>query len=89
VVLLHNGSRFPSVPLVHAANMKESYKSIKLLLGKIKYDEFNWKLCGDLKVVALLLRMQIGYTKYCCFPVRVRQPGQKNYYVNCGLNEHH
>ena len=57
VVLHHNGSRFPSVPLAHAANMKESYESMKLLLGKIKYDEFKWKLCGDLKVVALLLGM--------------------------------
>jgi hypothetical protein len=41
VVLLHNGNRFTSVPLAHAAKMKESYESMKLLLGKIKYDEFN------------------------------------------------
>jgi len=65
VILLHNGNKFPSVPLAQAANMKESYESMKLLLGKIKYDEFKWKLCGDLKVVALLLGMQLGYTKYC------------------------
>jgi len=32
-----------------------SYESMKLLLGNIKYDEFKWKLCGDLKIVALLL----------------------------------
>ena len=50
VVLLHNGNRFLSVPLAHAANMKESYESVKLLLGKIKYDEFKWKLRGDLKL---------------------------------------
>jgi len=43
--------------------MKESYEIMKLLLGKIKYDEFKWKLRGDLKVVALLLGMQLGYTK--------------------------
>jgi len=66
-VLLHNGNRFSSVPLAHAANMKESYESMKLLLGKIKYDEFKRKLCGDLKVVALLLGMKIEYTKYCCY----------------------
>jgi len=41
VVLLHNGNKFPSVPLAHAANMKESYESMKLLLGKIKYHEFK------------------------------------------------
>jgi hypothetical protein len=55
------------VPLDHTANLKETYESMKLLLGKIKYSEFKWKLCGDLKVVALLLGMQLGYTKYCCF----------------------
>ena len=57
LVLLYNGNRFPSVPLVLAANMKESYESMKLLSGDIKYDEFKWKFCGDLKVVVLLLRM--------------------------------
>ena len=60
VVLIHNGNRYPSVPLAHAANMTESYESMKLLLGKIKYDEFKWKLCGGLKVVELLLGMQFG-----------------------------
>jgi len=41
VVLIHNGNRFPTVPLAHAANMKESYENMKLLFGKIKYDEFK------------------------------------------------
>jgi len=66
VVLLHNGNRLPSILLVHAANMRESYESMKLLLGKIKHDKFKWKLRGDLKVAALLLGMQLGYTNYCC-----------------------
>ena len=82
VVQLHNGNRFPSVPLAHAANMKESYESMKLLLGKIKYDEFKCKLCGDLKVVALLLGMLVGYTKYCCFLCEWDSRDKKNPYVN-------
>jgi hypothetical protein len=41
LVLLHNGNGFSSVLLVHAANIKESYESMKLLLGKIKYDEIK------------------------------------------------
>jgi len=28
VVLIHNGNRFPSVPLAYAVNMKESYENI-------------------------------------------------------------
>ena len=41
LVLLHKGNRFPSIPLAHAANMKESYESMKLLLGKIKNDNLS------------------------------------------------
>jgi len=55
---------------------------MKLLLGKIKYDEFKCKLCGDLKVVALLLGMQLGYKKYCCFPCEWDSRDKKNHYVN-------
>jgi hypothetical protein len=80
VVLLHNGKKFPYVPLVHAASMKESYESMKLLLGKIKYDEFNWKLWGDLKVVALLLGMELGYTKYCCCVCEWNSRDKNNHY---------
>ena len=63
-------------------SLKESYESMKLLLGKFKYDEFKWKLRGDLKVVALLLGMQLGYTKYCCFPCEWDSRDKKNHYVN-------
>ena len=82
MVLLHKRNRFPSVPLAHAASMKESHASMKLLLGKIKYDKYKWKLCGDLKVVALLLGMQLGYTKYCCFLCEWDSRDKKNHYVN-------
>jgi hypothetical protein len=66
-VLLHNGNKYPSVPLAHAVNMKESYENMKLLLEKIHYEKYKWNICGDLKVIALLLRLQLGYIKYCCF----------------------
>jgi len=91
MVLLHNGNRFPSVPLAHAANVKEIYETMKLLLGKIKYDEFKLKLCGDLKVVARLLGMQLRYIKSCCFLCEWDSWDKKNHTmsVNCGLNEHH
>jgi hypothetical protein len=29
-------------------------------LGKFKYDEFKWKLCGDLKIEALFFFFSIG-----------------------------
>ena len=66
-VLLHNGNVLPSVPVGHAIHVKETYDNMKQLLRCIKYEQHQWQLCGDLKVVALLLGLQGGYTKYCCF----------------------
>jgi len=82
VVLIHNRKRMPSIPLAHAANMKESYESMKLLLGKVKCDKFKWKLHGDLKVVALLFGMQLEYKNYCCFLCEWDTWDKKNHYVN-------
>jgi len=62
-VLLHNWNKFPFVPLVHAANMKESYENMKLLVENIQYDKYNWNICGDLKVTALLLSLQLGHSR--------------------------
>jgi len=46
------------------------------------YDAFKCNLCGDLKVVALLLGMQLRYTKYCCFLCEWDSRDKKNHYVN-------
>jgi len=40
---------------------------MKVLTEAINYDKFKWQICGDLKVIALLLGLQKGFTKYCCF----------------------
>jgi len=68
--------------MARAVKMKESYESMKLLFGIIKYDEFKWKLRGVLKVVAMSLGMQLGYTKYCCFLCEWDSRDKKNHYVN-------
>jgi len=33
----------------------------------INYDKFKWQICGDLQLIFLLLGLQQGFTKYCCF----------------------
>ena len=47
--------------------MPETYENMRLLLAAIKYEEHDWLICGDLKVIAILLGMQGGYTKFPCF----------------------
>lgn len=80
-VLLHNGNKYPSVPLAHATNMKENYINMKLLLQKIKYLQYMWNICADLKVVAMLTGLQAGYTKYCCFLCEWDSRARDKHYV--------
>lgn len=66
-VLLHNSNQHPSVPVAYSVQMKETYENLKTLLEKIKYNQYGWSICADLKVVAILTGLQGGYTKFCCF----------------------
>ena len=66
-VLLHNGNIYPSVPLAYSLQMKKDYDNVKQLLIKINYAQFKWYVCGDFKMVEVLLGMQSGYKKYSWF----------------------
>ncbi|GBO00950.1 hypothetical protein AVEN_45867-1 [Araneus ventricosus] len=65
MVLLHNGNELPSIPIAYAPHMKETYE--QQLLHRIKYTQYERSICADLKVVALLMGLQQGFTKFCCF----------------------
>lgn len=63
--------QFPplNIPIDYAVGLynKETYDNMKLLLKHIQYSNCYWNICGDLKVIKLLLGMQVGYeTKHCC-----------------------
>ena len=73
ILLLHNGNKFPSASLAYATNMKESYE-------KIRYDKYCWTICCDLKVIALLMGLQLGYTKFCCFLCEWDSRDKKSHY---------
>ena len=36
---------------------------MKILMEAINYDKFKWQICGYLKVIALQLGLQQGFTK--------------------------
>ena len=65
-VLLHNGSKLPSIPIAHSAYHKEDYDSVKMLLKAVQYKKYEWEVIGDIKMVAFLIGMQGGFTKYSC-----------------------
>ena len=68
-VLLHNGNKYSSIPIGHSVQMKETHDSMDQLLSALNYHDHDhgWLICGDLKVVGLVLGQQGGYTKYPCF----------------------
>ena len=57
-VLLNNGGKYASIPIGNSVSMKESYETIQRVLTKLDYSEHNWVICGDLKVLNMLLRLQ-------------------------------
>lgn len=66
-VLLHNGNKYPSIPLAYSVHLKENYDNMAVLLKAINYTKYQWNICADLKVIGLLTGLQGGFTKYCCF----------------------
>lgn len=79
-VLLHNGNKYASIPIAHSVHLKERYENLKLLLDKIKYDDHEWTVCGDLKVISMILGQQGGYTKFPCFLCEWDSRDRKNHW---------
>lgn len=66
-VLLHNGNKYPSIPIAHSAHLKEDYANVKHVLQVINYEEHQWDVIGDFKMITFLVGLQGGYTKNPCF----------------------
>lgn len=65
-VLIHKQKQFPAVPIAYSQEIDESYKSMERIFEKIQYNEHQWDVRSDLKVVALVTGMQTGNTKFSC-----------------------
>lgn len=66
-VLLHITNKYPSIPIAHGSNVSETYENIGAILKLIQYEEYNWFICADLKIVAILMGLTQGYAKHQCF----------------------
>ena len=65
-VLSHVGNKRPSISIAHSVHSKESY-NIEILLNAIHYTDYLWSLCEDFKAIEILMGLQGGYAKHCCF----------------------
>ena len=66
-ILLHNGNKLPSIPVACTPSTKETYITMNNNLVEEGYKKYQWEVCGDFKVITILLGLQPGYTKYSCF----------------------
>jgi len=53
--------------VAYAPNTNETYSTMSDILVEVDYKKYQWEVCADFKVIALLLGQQAGYTKYSCF----------------------
>ncbi|KAI6651194.1 hypothetical protein LOD99_14548 [Oopsacas minuta] len=61
-VLLHNGNLKPGVPIAHSVYLKETFVNLQEVLDAIQYRTHKWNICGDLKIIGLLMGLQQGFT---------------------------
>ena len=47
-------------------HLRKTYDSLKHLLNSVNYKAHGWLVCGDFKVITLLLDLQVSYTKMPC-----------------------
>ena len=80
-VLLHNANVYPSIPIAHSVQMKEDRESVKILLELIQYNDDNWDVCGDFKMIAFLLGLQGSYTKHSYFLCLWNSRADEQYYL--------
>jgi hypothetical protein len=66
-VLLHKGNVLPSIPVAYAIYKKETYENMKEIFSCGNYKTYQWHIYSDLKVIAILMGLKKGYTKFCCF----------------------
>ncbi|GBN45101.1 hypothetical protein AVEN_181757-1 [Araneus ventricosus] len=61
--------------------MKETYETLKHMLSSIEYSKHSWHICADLKVIAVLVGLEAGYTKSCCFLCQWNSRDRQKHYI--------
>lgn len=58
----------PSVPIAYSTDTSENFDNLKHILEVVKYNEHQWRICCDLKIVSLITGLTAsGRPKYPCF----------------------
>lgn len=63
-VLLQKRNIYPHLPLAYSVLLTEEYGSIRIFLDALKYEEYDWEVIGNFEIVAFLMVLQGGFTKF-------------------------
>jgi hypothetical protein len=66
-VLLHKCNILPTIPVAYVIHKLETHANMKEILSCVNYKTYQWRICSDLKETAILMGLQEGYIKFCCF----------------------
>ncbi|GBO18166.1 hypothetical protein AVEN_169336-1 [Araneus ventricosus] len=61
--------------------MKKTHETLKNMLSSIEYSKHSWHICADLKDIAVLVGLQAGYSKFCCFLCQWDSRDRKKPYI--------
>lgn len=65
-VLLHNTNKLPSIPLLYSRSLQENREDIALALRTIKYDQHEWQIVADLKLLNIMCGIGTASSRYPC-----------------------
>lgn len=65
--LVHVADKFPSIPIAYSSGMKATYASLQAIIMLTQYYDHKWRVCGDLKVVGVLMGLDENYVERQCF----------------------
>ena len=65
-VLLHNTNKLPSIPILYSRSLKESREDIALALRTCKYDQHEWQVVADLKLLNIMCGVGTASSRHPC-----------------------
>jgi len=84
-IILHNSNTYLLFLLVIQCIIRSHMRKWILWWKLLITINSNCQICGDLKVIALLLGLKQGFTKYCCFTCKMGEQSSVSSLLKKGL----
>lgn len=78
IVLLHNQNSLPSIPLAYSTHCPEQYLVMRQILDLIHYENYQWDVIADFKLVNILQGLMAAAAKTPCIHCKWEPRYQEN-----------